>query len=114
MKTLQITDEALHNAHRKGCKEVKETLELLFPEEFKKESKIDWSDLYANPTKYILFDDRYDTDVLAMHPVLANEIDFGCWDASYKNRGYPKGWKGQHCSLNQVVEFLNKVLEKNK
>ena len=112
MKTLQITDESLHNAHEKGCKEVKETLEILFSEEFKKESKIDWKNLYFNPTKYIMFYNRYDTYVLAMHPILADEIGFGIWSASYKDRGYPEGWKGQHCTLKQVVEWLNKVLEK--
>jgi len=51
MKTLQITDESLHNAYEKGCEEVKETLELLFPEEF--EPEFDFLDFASNPFKYI-------------------------------------------------------------
>ena len=99
MKTLQITDESLYNAHEKGCKEVKETLELLFPEEFKKTSKFDWTRFYGSPFLYITFEEPDKVFPSEELREAFNEIGKPISDSWWP-----------HCSLNQfarLVNFLN-------
>lgn len=94
MKTLQITVETLHNAHEKGCKEVKETLEILFPEEFKE--KFDWHNFYIDPLKYITF--KSPNEVIPCPELLEafKEID----------KPIPSSW-WPPCTLNQFARLIN-------
>ena len=101
MKTLQITDESLHNAHEKGCKEVKETLELLFPEEFEK--KFDWNNFFFSPCLYITLRNQDEM-------ILSNDLI-----EAFDKIGKPifTGW-WPHCTLDQLARLVNFLNDNRK